>query len=178
MRYFLTLEDNSKVEVFLGQDVGSLLNIEKFSPIIPTCMSGEVCYIGRENTINYDIENLKRYPDILQEGENVSVTEKLHGCADYDILVETQEYGVLKIGEICEKEIICSVKSFNISKQEIEFQNIEGFSILENNDNWYEILCSNGTILKLTGNHKIWVQNLQCYRKIEDLDGSEILLTD
>ena len=79
MKYFLSVEDDSKVEVFLGQDVDELLGIEKFSPVIPTNMAGEVCNIGSHNTIRYDIENSKKYPNVFQEGEDVFVTEKIHG---------------------------------------------------------------------------------------------------
>src|SRR5574343_1336201 len=79
MAWFLILEDNSEIEVVEGQDVKDMLEIIKYEPEIPTSMAGEVCNIGSENTINYDIENLKKYPDVLVEGEEVVVTEKLHG---------------------------------------------------------------------------------------------------
>lgn len=69
-------DDGSLVE--LGQDVTKQLNITKYEPIIPTSMSGEV--EGASGcTIKYDIENIKKYPNIIRDGENVSVTEKLHG---------------------------------------------------------------------------------------------------
>ncbi len=62
-----------------GQDVTDELGIEKWEPPVPTHMSGEVFNAGQSKTIKYDIENFKRYPDILQEGEEVVFTEKLHG---------------------------------------------------------------------------------------------------
>jgi RNA ligase (TIGR02306 family) len=55
------------------------LGITKYEPEIPTAMAGEVCYIGRVHTIGYDIENLKKYPDVIEDGTEVVVTEKLHG---------------------------------------------------------------------------------------------------
>ena len=42
-------------------------------------MSGSVVNVGSEHTIKYDIENLKKYPDVISEGEEVVITEKLHG---------------------------------------------------------------------------------------------------
>jgi len=63
----------------LGDNVSENLGIKKYEPEIPTCMAGEVCNIGTENVLKYDIENLKKYPNIFTEGEEVSVTEKLHG---------------------------------------------------------------------------------------------------
>ena len=34
---------------------------------------------GTELTLSFDVENWKSYPDILQDGEEVVFTEKLHG---------------------------------------------------------------------------------------------------
>ena len=62
-----------------GDDVSGELGITKYSPPIPTHMAGEVFDAGPRRTVRYDIENIKRYPGILVEGEQVRVTEKLHG---------------------------------------------------------------------------------------------------
>lgn len=59
--------------------VQSVLGIEKYQPPIPTEMAGEVDNVGSSYTINYDIENLHNYPNVLQHGEEVVMTEKLHG---------------------------------------------------------------------------------------------------
>lgn len=61
-----------------GDDVTELLGITKWEPQIPTAMNGK-CWNAMGKTIHFDIENFKRYPDILQEGEEVVFTEKLHG---------------------------------------------------------------------------------------------------
>ena len=68
----------SWIGVELGQDVAEELGIKKYEPVIPASMSGEVWNAGGK-TINFDVENIQRYPDILAEPEEVSVTEKLHG---------------------------------------------------------------------------------------------------
>lgn len=68
-----------------GDDVMAYLGIKKYEPPIPSNMAGEVFNaIGK--TIHYDIENIKKYPDILTEGEEVAITEKIHGtwcCMGY-----------------------------------------------------------------------------------------------
>src|SRR5690606_21808983 len=46
---------------------------------IPDSLSGEVTYIGRHNTLKFDIENIKKHPDVLAEGTEVVYEEKLHG---------------------------------------------------------------------------------------------------
>jgi len=61
-----------------GDSVTLILGLAKYEPPIPTHMQGEV-----ENafgmTLRYDIEDVKKWPDVLEEGEPVRMTEKLHG---------------------------------------------------------------------------------------------------
>jgi RNA ligase (TIGR02306 family) len=79
-----------KIKMYLGQldrefnvgdDVAGLLGIVKYEPPIPVGMAGEVYNCGQSVTVDYDIENLKKYPDVLVEGEEVIFTEKLHGTS-------------------------------------------------------------------------------------------------
>ncbi len=68
-----------------GDDVAESLGVVKWEPPIPTCMAGEV-FAAFGKTLKFDIENIKRYPDVFEDGENVVVTEKLHGtwcCMGY-----------------------------------------------------------------------------------------------
>jgi RNA ligase (TIGR02306 family) len=62
-----------------GQDVTDLLGITKYEPPIPAHLMGQVQNIGVEHTFHFDIENIKAWPDVLQEGEPVVFTEKIHG---------------------------------------------------------------------------------------------------
>jgi RNA ligase (TIGR02306 family) len=62
-----------------GDDVTEVLGITKWEPPIPANLSGEVFNAGQERTLKYDIENVKHWPDILEENEEVVYTEKLHG---------------------------------------------------------------------------------------------------
>jgi len=75
---YIDNEHDEHMFVGIGTNVAEHLGIEKYIPVIPTCMGGEV-----ENafgyTIKYDIENIKRFPTILNDGEEVVMTEKLHG---------------------------------------------------------------------------------------------------
>ena len=61
-----------------GDDVQAALGITKYEPPIPVHMGGEVQNV-HGYTLPYDIEDVKKYPDVLQEGEPVEFTEKLHG---------------------------------------------------------------------------------------------------
>jgi RNA ligase (TIGR02306 family) len=61
-----------------GDDFAELLGITKYDPPVPIHMAGEVVSMFGL-THHYDIENIKSYPDILQNGEIVEFTEKVHG---------------------------------------------------------------------------------------------------
>lgn len=61
-----------------GDDLANHLGIVKYEPPIPASMAGDVASkFGLP--LKYDIENFKRFPDALQEGELVEMTEKAHG---------------------------------------------------------------------------------------------------
>lgn len=77
--YRLNGEADAYKEVYVGEDVTEFLGITKYEPVIPTCMNGEV-WNAFGLTLKYDIENFKKYPTVLKEGEDlVTFTEKLHG---------------------------------------------------------------------------------------------------
>jgi RNA ligase (TIGR02306 family) len=83
---------NSRIVKFApeGTDVTEFLGITKYEPPIPVHMAGEV-FNAHGYTMKYDIENFKRYPDILVEGEEVVMTEKIHGtwcCFGYHPEIE------------------------------------------------------------------------------------------
>ncbi|MGW7358482.1 RNA ligase (ATP) [Streptomyces sp. NPDC054802] len=63
-----------------GTDFADLLSITKWSPPVPSRMSGDV-EAAPDLLPWVDIENLQRYPDIFEPGEPVVLTEKLHGSA-------------------------------------------------------------------------------------------------
>jgi RNA ligase (TIGR02306 family) len=63
-----------------GTDFAQTLGITKWVPPIPPTMSGEV--ESAPDLLPWvDIENLQRFPDIFTPGEDVVLTEKLHGSA-------------------------------------------------------------------------------------------------
>lgn len=63
----------------VGDDVTEELQIKKWEPPVPACLAGEVCVGGSNRTISYDIENYKRFPELMPDGTEVVFTEKLHG---------------------------------------------------------------------------------------------------
>ncbi len=63
----------------LGQDVAQELGVVKFEPPVPTALAGEVYALEPHERLNFDIENIKAYPDVFSDGEEVVFTEKIHG---------------------------------------------------------------------------------------------------
>lgn len=61
-----------------GDDVTEALGLVKYEPPIPIHMQGEVDN-ARGRTVKYDIEDVKKFPGVLRDGEEVVMTEKLHG---------------------------------------------------------------------------------------------------
>ncbi|MDT0632906.1 RNA ligase (ATP) [Rubrivirga litoralis] len=72
----LTNGAGGAVEVREGEDYAAFLGVEKY---VPASMAGAVWAAGQERTLAYDVENVKRWPDVLVDGEEVVMTEKVHG---------------------------------------------------------------------------------------------------
>jgi RNA ligase (TIGR02306 family) len=70
-----------------GDDVAGLLCVTKHIPEVPADLVGEVMPVGRHLIPDFDIEDLKKYPRMLQDGEMVAITEKLHGIMTGAILL-------------------------------------------------------------------------------------------
>lgn len=62
-----------------GEDVAEFLSVVKYEPTLPAHMRCRVVGVDYDNTHNYDFDNLKKKPDLFEEGEMVVITEKIHG---------------------------------------------------------------------------------------------------
>lgn len=63
----------------VGDDMAEFLGIQKWVPEIPPELLGAVFYAGREFVVDFDVEDVKAYPDAMIIGEDVEYTEKMHG---------------------------------------------------------------------------------------------------
>jgi RNA ligase (TIGR02306 family) len=70
--------DGSIIASF-GDDLAEVLGIEKWVPVIPAELVGDVFVVGQPLTVNFDIEDIKAYPKVISVGEEVEFREKLHG---------------------------------------------------------------------------------------------------
>jgi len=108
-------------------------------------------------------------------GGKYLITEKLDGCLEENTLIETED-GEKTIKKICDSKYTGKIKSFDIFENKISWDNIVGHKIRKNINNWYEIETEDGEKISLTGDHKIYINNLKCWRQVKDLDGTEDLL--
>ena len=72
------IRDSIKVEE--GMDAQELMGITKWEPKLPLHWRGENERDPGFMPLYTDLEGLRRYPDVLQEGEEVVLTEKVHGA--------------------------------------------------------------------------------------------------
>lgn len=84
-------EHDEDVFMNIGEDVAKWLGITKYEPPIPVHMAGEVFNAGSHLTVNYDIENFKAFPTVLQDHEEVVITEKLHGTFCQVVIVPEKD---------------------------------------------------------------------------------------
>jgi hypothetical protein len=105
-----------------GTNVAEFLGIQKWEPEIPTNFAGDVINVGTHNTVDFDIENLQKYPDTFLATDDVVVTEKLHGtCAIYGWLGDFDDADLYKNNMYSSSKGMASkglVFKFNQSNQE------------------------------------------------------------
>jgi RNA ligase (TIGR02306 family) len=71
--------EDGRTTARVGDDLSEFLGVTKWIPPIPEELLGEVFAPGREFTVDFDIEDVKAFPDAMIEGEDVEYTEKMHG---------------------------------------------------------------------------------------------------
>jgi hypothetical protein len=114
------------------------------------------------------------------EGREVVITEKMDGenCVDGDTVIETED-GEMMIREICENQYEKKVKAYDPIKEEAVWRTVDGWFIENSSDDeWYELEAETGETVKLTGDHRVYLPELECYRKVKDLKGDEVVMLD
>ena len=123
----------------------------------------------------------KKYEDYKEDLKfPVFSQPKLDGCLHEDTLVLTRS-GNKKIKNMIAGD---EVLTYNLHTSAGEWKNVT--AVMKNGvdrrepakKQWYKVTTENGGQLILTGNHRVWVNNLRCWRRADELDGSEDLKTD
>ena len=66
-------------QIPIGGDAADAIGITKYEPKIPSHMAGRIIGADFDATAKYDFDNLKKTPELFQDGEEVVITEKIHG---------------------------------------------------------------------------------------------------
>lgn len=98
-------------------------------------------------------------------------------CLSGETIVTTID-GDVTIKEICENKLETFVKSYNHTTNEIEFRKIIGHSIMTRKRGWLKVTTKSGKEIIMTNNHRVWVEDLMCYRLASDLKiGNSLKIT-
>lgn len=183
-----TLE-NLKAELEIKSNVSGDLVILNYSqtdspkahPIVMECR-GLVLEMGTWNLVMQSFSRFFNY------GENLEITKefdfskaialsKIDGCCHESTKIIT-ENGEKTIKELCENRFNGLILGYNVEEQKVKWAKVQGHSIQEEDGEWYEIELEDGTKITLTGNHYVWIPELNCYRKVKDLTGKEGFLLE
>lgn len=123
-----------------------------------------------------EIENTYR-TDFIQKIKNLNLDpntpfacfNKIDGCLEGNTILDTLEFGNKTIKEIVEKNLQVHIKCYDHKTNEIIFCSILNRSKTTSKNNWYKILTEDGKEIFITGNHKVFLPKLNCYRAVEEL---------
>lgn len=134
---------------------------------------------------SFEVALAHKYNDFKQKVDFAKDTwfsaRKLDGCLSGETIVEFEGGFKLKLAEVVNKKINKKIKCYNERTHKVEYKNILSWNknvddINENSYQWYEIELENSLTIKLTGNHRVYLPELKCYRRVDELDGTEKLL--
>lgn len=136
-----------------GEDVTERLGVTKYEPPIPAQLAGLVKGL---------------FPSFIPKTQE-------ERCMSEDTIILTED-GEYTIRYICEYKYRGKILSYNPITNSNEWNEILNHSIMNNNNDWYEIELNDGSKMKATGNHKVWLPNLLCYRELRELTTEDFLL--
>lgn len=117
-----------------------------------------------------------------QHGKKINfpaiIQTKIDGCVSGDTLIKTKEYGVIPIKKIVEEKLECKVQSFNNQTNKLEYKSVKNYFKNRHVKNviWYELELSSGEKVRLTGNHRVFLPDYNCWRRVDKLLGNENLM--
>jgi len=127
-------------------------------------------------TLHFDTLNLKKNIHSINPNDFISVSNKTHGCVSGDTVVNTEEFGDMKISNIVNDKVKCSIKAFDVKKKKEVYVPIDQYYFKENDGDWYELELEDGTKIEITSNNPVWLPELKCYRRVDELKVGDALL--
>jgi tRNA-binding EMAP/Myf-like protein len=159
----------------IGDDVSELLKIQKWEAPLPSELQGTAkgnFPSWARKTDQDRIQSLfKKIRSNLNEDFWV-MEEKLDGCVQEGTLILSNCGDVpiekVKVGD--------NVFSFSLENEKIEVDNVIGVYVRDEVEDWIEITTEDGKVLTVTPNHLVWLPELNCYRRADQIEEGDILL--
>jgi len=147
-------------------------SINKVFPGLITVFEVSLCNVYADRSHKVDFEKDDWY-----------ASRKLDGCVSGDTLITVENGDRLPIKDIVESKLPIKVRTYNIETGKIEYDRILNYmknmdDINENTHQWYEIELEDGRKIKITGNHNVFIPEIECYRRVDELTGDEEFLID
>lgn len=124
-----------------------------------------------EKFFNYEEYGPERIESELR-GKKYHVYDKKDGCLDANTIIYTED-GPKTIKWICDNHYRGNVISYNPILNIYEMKPIIGRSVKDNIQNWFKITLCNDVKIIITGNQKVWVNDINAYRRVDELTGNE-----
>lgn len=164
------------IEVEEDQDVTEVLGIQKWE----RPMSAQLAGICRGSfprwfpKTNQDrVQNLSRELEFWKDQKlSWEITEKMEGCVFEGTLINTPN-GMILAEDIKPGD---EVYSYSIDTNEIKVDVVSGVLHRTEVEEWYDIELEDGTLLRVTGNHPIYLTDEKCYRRTDQLNIGDSVL--
>lgn len=124
---------------------------------------------------HFDTAQYFRCISAYSDNTPITVTQKVHGCVEANTVINT-DIGNKTIKEIVDNKLNCKILALNIKENRKEYVKIDQYYLKPNDGEWYEIELENGQTIKITGNNPVWLPELQCYRRVDELSENDLLL--
>lgn len=123
-----------------------------------------------QDTLNLRKEIAKINPD-----DYIAINNKIHGCIKWDTILNVRDRGKMTIKQILEEGVKVSVRAYDLLKERDVWAEISDFHFKPNDGEWYEIELDNGKKITITGNNPVFLPELYCYRRVDELSAGDIL---
>lgn len=104
---------------------------------------------------------------------------KYDGCLSASWVIHLKDGRAVTIGEFVDQDLEGEVLSYNITSKKNEWKKIQAKiknSMPERTYEWFQLTLEDGTVLPpLTGNHRVWLPVLKCWRRVDELKVDNVL---
>lgn len=172
-------------------DLAEVLNIKKYEPEIPgfaQTLSKNKQRNKKTDHPNFHkyngLNNIRWFPDLFQEGEEVVIQEKLHGCLRNTSEIELVDGTKKTIQEIVDNKLDVDIWGLDHKTNTIVPTKVINWFNNGKTDDWLSIKytknkCGSGNWfrkLEVTKNHKFWLPKENKYKEAEFLKPGDTVL--